>query len=257
MTVVPPEGNQENILKQGQVDTNLNQQNVDTNMSQQQGQEKPVQDDENFKAFREGRKKDRLEREAAERRAAEKEAEIAALKAAMDATFTAKSVVPAYQQHHYVEPTEENEDQKIEKKVNAIIAQREAVAERSRIEREMQEYPNRLAKDYPDFNHVISQENRDYLDYHYPEISRPLSRLQEGYDKWHDIYHAIKKLVPNNTTAKRELAKAEINQNKPRSISSPTLTQPSPPTAAHILSEERKAANWARMQASLKGVSHG
>jgi hypothetical protein len=109
----------------------------------------------------------------------------------------------------------------------------------------------------PDFHHVISQENRDYLDYHYPEIARPLGRLQDGYDKWHDIYHAIKKLVPNNTTAKKELAKADINQNKPRSISSPTLAQPSPPTSAHILSEERKAANWARMQASLKGVGNG
>ncbi len=255
MTVVSPESSQGNNLKQEQVDPNMSQQNVDPNLTQQP-QDKL--NDENFKAFREGRKKDRIEREAAERRAAEKEEEIAALKAAMDATFSAKSVAPAaYQQHHYVEPNEENEDQKIEKKVNAIIAQREAASERVRMEREMQEYPNRLAKDYPDFNHVISQENRDYLDYHYPEISRPLSRLQEGYDKWHDIYHAIKKLVPNNTTAKKELAKAEINQNKPRSISSPTLTQPSPPTAAHILSEERKAANWARMQASLKGVSHG
>jgi hypothetical protein len=250
MTVIAPENSQEDTLKQVQIDPS-----VDPNLTQQ-SQDK--QNDENFKAFREGRKKDRLEREAAEKRAAEKEAEAAALKAALEATFSAKSITPsAYQQHQYVELTEENEDQKIEKKVNAIIAQREAIAERTRMEREMQEYPTRLARDLPDFHHVISQENRDYLDYHYPEIARPLGRLQDGYDKWHDIYHAIKKLVPNNTTAKKELAKADINQNKPRSISSPTLAQPSPPTSAHILSEERKAANWARMQASLKGVGNG
>jgi hypothetical protein len=254
MTAVAPENKQETILKQDQVDTNLHQQKVDTDFSQQQGQEKiqkTLEDDENFKAFREGRKKDRLEREAAERRAAEKEEEAAALKAAMDAAFSAK---PNYQQHQYIEPTDESEDQKIEKKVNAIIAQREAFAAKEKIEREMQEYPNRLSKDFPDFHHVISQENRDYLDYHYPEISRPLSRLQDGYEKWSDIYHAIKKLVPNSSTAKREAQKAEINQAKPRSMSGATVTQPSPTTAAHIISEERKAANWARMTSSIKGV---
>lgn len=259
MTVVPPESKQENILKQEQVDTNVQQQKVDTNLSQPQGQEKQqknLEDDENFKAFREGRKKDRLEREAAERRAAEKEAEAAALKAAMEAAFARGSPTPAaYMQHHGMnEPSEESEDERIEKKVNAIIAQREAAAARQQAEREAIEYPNRLAKDYPDFHHVISQENRDYLDYHYPEISRPLSRLQDGYDKWSDIYHAIKKLVPNSLTAKKELAKAEINQAKPKSSSMPTLAQPAPAPGSHILSEERKAANWARMQQFMKGV---
>lgn len=259
MTSVAPENKQEINLKQEQVDTKVSQQSVDTNTSQQQQPQekaqKNLEDDENFKAFREGRKKDRIEREAAERRAAEKEAEALALKAAMEAAFAAKS--SPYQQHQYVEPTDESEDQKIEKKVNAIIAQREAAAAKEKYEREMQEYPNRLAKDYPDFHHVISQENRDYLDYHYPEISRPLSRLQDGYDKWADIYHAIKKLVPNSVTAKKEAARAEINQAKPKSMSGATVAQPSPAPGSHILTEERKAANWARMQASLKGVGNG
>ena len=159
MTVIAPENKQDNILKQEQADTNIQQPKVDTKLDQPtQGQEKQVknlEEDENFKAFREGRKKDRLEREAAERRAAEKEAEAAALKAAMEAAFAAKS--SPYQQHQYVESTDESEDEKIEKKVNAIIAQREVAVARERMEREMQEYPNRLARDFPQFLHIIFQ----------------------------------------------------------------------------------------------------
>jgi hypothetical protein len=214
-------------------------------------------EDPNWKAFRDARKKDRIALEEAQKRAAEKEAEATALKAAMEVVVAKQNVTQAaYQQYYGMnnEPVEEDNDKLIEKKVNDLLAKREAEAEKKRQQQEQAEYPNRLVKDFPDFNHVISQENMDYLDYHYPEISRPLSRLPDGYAKWHDVYHAIKKFIPNNLGAQKSAARADANAIKPKSISSTGITQPQPPAGSHILSEDRKAANWARMQANLKGV---
>lgn len=259
MMVNTTDNNVQTPSVQEKVETNVNhdKQTQDASASTQTPSTPETEGDPNWRAFREARKKDRAEREAAERRAAEKEQEIAALKAAMEAAFSKNSPTPqAYQQYYGInqEQVEESEEQRIDKIVETKLAQREAAAERERLEREQREYPNRLLQTYPDFNHVISQENRDYLDYHYPEISRPLSRLPDNYDKWSDIYHAIKKFVPNNTNAKKEAARADINAIKPRSISMQGLTQSQPAPGSHILTEERKAANWARMQQTRKGV---
>lgn len=266
MTDLNPEVKQLETQNQSQVDTNMSQSKTDANLTQQNPQnpqqnnsEKEVQEDPNWRAFREARKRDRAEKEAAERRAAEKEAEAAALKAAMEAAFSKSAPSPqAYQQYYGMNQdyqNEETEEQKIERKVNEIIAKKEQDYIRAEQEKERVEYPKRLLKDFPDFSQVCSQENLDYLDFHYPEISRPLQRLSEGYDKWHDTYHAVKKLIPNHSTAKKEAIRADINSNKPRSISS---TGPSPtgekPRETWQEAEARKAENWARMQRTMKGV---
>ena len=228
---------------------------VDTIKKAIENKEGSTQEDPNWRAFREARKKDRADREAAEKSAAEIEAEISALKAAMEAAFSKSSPPPKSQGYGYNEyEPEETEDERIEKKVQAAISQREAAAEKARLEREQQEYPTKLVQSYPDFNHVISQDNLDYLDYHFPEVSRPLQRLSNGYDKWEDIYRAVKKFVPNAKTAQREAARADANYAKPKSISSSGLTQ-NTQTASMMLTEDRKAANWARMQNTLKGLS--
>lgn len=247
---------------QEKVETNLQQPKVEANDpgKQPESKETETQEDPNWRAFREARKKDRIEREQAEKRAQEKDAEVAALKAAMEAAFSRQAPSPqAYQQYYGMnqvqDNTEETEDQRIQRMVDAGISKREQENERKRMEKEQQEYPQRLMRELPDFNQVISQENRDYLDYHYPEVSRPLGRLNDGYDKWHDIYHAIKKLVPNNTNARRDSARADANMMKPKSISSTGMTQAQSVPGSHILSEERRAANWQRMQQTLKGVS--
>ncbi len=252
MMVNATENIKEKSLNQEKIDTNVSTTQIDTNLQQSSIPETP--EDPNWKAFREARKKDRSEREAAEKRAIEKEAEVAALKAAMEAAFTKPNPIQQ-QPYAYEQQQEESEDERIEKKVRVAIAAREAESERLRAQREIQEYPNRLQRDFPDFQNVISQENRDYLDFHYPEISRPLSRLPDGYDKWHDIYHAIKKLIPNNSSVRKDSARADANFNKPKSISSTGLTQSQETSSANFLSEERKAANWARMQQRLKGIS--
>lgn len=222
-------------------------------ISQEESKQSESVEDPNWRAFREARKRDRAEREAAERRAAEKEAEATALKAAMEAAFARTGPIPN-QNYYGQEQGEESDEDRIKRLVAQEIAAREAAQARVQAQRELQEYPNRLVQAYPDFNHVIAQENLDYLDYHYPEVSRPLQRLQDGFDKWSDIYHAVKKFVPNHGTAKKEASRADINQAKPKSISSPKITEPGQPAYNPREVEERRAANWERMQRVMKGV---
>lgn len=271
MTSLNPEAKQTEPYVQSNSDVLMSQTNNDPNLSQkklenpdqsvQLPKESETTDDPNWRAFREARKKDRAEREAAEKRAAEKEKEVTALKAAMEAAFTkGSSPSPsAYQQYYgmnqsYEQP-EENEEQRIERKVNELLSKKEQQYRKEQEEYERREYPNRLKKELPDFGNVCTQENLDYLDYHYPEVSRPLQRLNEGYEKWHDIYHAVKKFIPNHSTARKESLRADINSNKPRSISS---SGPSPAgeksRETWQESESRRAENWARMQRTLKGV---
>lgn len=209
------------------------------------------QEDPNWKAFREARKRDREEREAAERKAAEKDREIAALKAAMEAALARPA--PAHQSSPYDE-VEETEEQRIEKKIAAVLEQREQAARRAQQERERQEMPQRLQAAYPDFNKVMSQENLDYFEFHFPEIARPLNRLPDGFDKWADVYHAIKKVMPNALHAKQDAARAQENAMRPKSMSSTGASQAGETSPSAYLSEERKAANWARMQRLMKGA---
>ena len=86
-------------------------------------------------------------------------------------------------------------------------------------------------------------------------MSRPLQRLPDDYDKWADIYHAVKKFVPNHSGAKREAQRAEQNQLKPKSMSSTTITPPGEPSRESWQEiEQRRAANYARMQKLIKGL---
>ncbi|MEN6512219.1 MAG: hypothetical protein ABFD00_10385 [Chloroherpetonaceae bacterium] len=240
-------------------ETIIQQQNENINKVQEENKTTDTNEDPNWRAFREARKKDRAEREAAEKKALEKEKENAALKAAMEAAFSKSSPsVQAYQQYYGINQdylNEETEEQKIERKVNELLQRKEEQYKKEQAEYEMREYPNRLKKDFPDFNHICSPENLDYLDYHYPEVSRPLQRLTEGYDKWHDIYHAVKKFIPNQSDVKKESLRADINNLKPKSISSPTI---SPQGEKSLESwqeiEQRRAANWQRMTKIMKSA---
>ncbi len=211
-----------------------------------------TQEDPNWRAFREARKLDRAAKEAAEKRAAEKEAEAAALKAAMEAAFSKTQYNQPQNEYGH---EEETEDQRIEKKIQQALAAKEAQYMREAQEREQREYPQRLKQSYPDFDNMISQENLDYLDFHYPEVSRPLQRLQDGFDKWSDIYHAVKKFVPNHASAKKDVQKADINQMKPKSMSS----MPNPPPVGKAQeswreTEQRRAARFAEMKRIINGV---
>jgi hypothetical protein len=98
-------------------------------------------------------------------------------------------------------------------------------------------------------------DNHDYLDFHFPELSRPLQRLPEGFDKWHDIYYAVKKFMPNSQNAKKDAVRAEVNSNKPKSISSSQMTPSGEKSSLSMNDiETRRAENWARMQKTMKGL---
>src|SRR6185312_8982432 len=246
MTVITPEDKKEVVVNQEKIDTIPQQQQVEAAPSQETKPEE-TKEDPNWRAFREARKKDRAEKEAAERKAAEKEAEVAALKAAMEAAFAKGSPVPLSNQYSDQYPQEESEDDRIDKKVQAALAAREAAFEKERAEREKHEAPQRIQQTFPDFKMVVNQENCDYIDYHYPELSAPFQYMPEGYQKWAAMYNLIKKIVPNSATAKKEASRAEANFNKPKSISSTGLTQTGESASAR-LTEDRKAQNWERMQ---------
>jgi hypothetical protein len=83
----------------------------------------------------------------------------------------------------------------------------------------------------------------------------PFSHLPDGYDKWQAIYKAVKRFVPN-TDSRQDSMKAERNLQKPASISSPGNTQGGNAMPGAKLDESRKAANWERMQRTLKGLSN-
>lgn len=206
----------------------------------------------NWKAFREQRELERKAREEADRRASEKAAEAEALRAALEA-ITNKPTNNRQQNNDY-DDIEETEEQRIDKRVEAAIKQREAQAEQQRKQRELQEYPERLVANYSDFNKVCNSENLDYLEYHYPEVATPFKHLPDGYEKWAAIYKAVKRFVPN-TDSRQDQNRAEKNLNKPGSISSPGNTQGGNAMGTAKLDEARKAANWERMQRTLKGLN--
>jgi hypothetical protein len=243
------------------VDKNVVQQNVEENVSQNQNIQQNVEqsqqekgEDPNWKAFREARKKDRIEKEEAQRKAMEKQAEIDALKAAMEAAFAKNQVPQPHSDGFAGNGEEETEDERIEKKVKAEIERRENERRQQQRQREEAEYPQRLRRDFPDFDQVIGSHNLDYLEYHYPEVVNPLKRLSDGYEKWSDVYKAIKKFVPNNSMEQKDLKKSEQNLAKPKSMSTTSITPSGQPEQGSRLSDERKSANWERMQKMLKGI---
>lgn len=238
---------------QEKVDPNTTQINAERELNPPQESKDETKEDPNWKAFREARKQDRLQRELAEKKAAEKEAEVAALKAAMEAAFTKNQSPPQYQNDYNHD--EETEDQRIEKKVQAAITQREAVLEKQRHERDRQELPQRLLQAFPDYNQVVNEENGAYLEYHHPELYRSILRQPENFDTCSDIYKLVKKYIPNSTNARMDAAKAENNFSKPKSMSSTALTQTGEAMGGARLTEERRAANWERMQRQLRGLS--
>lgn len=206
----------------------------------------------NWKKFKEARELERKQAAEIARKAEDKESEVQALKAAMDAILNKQPSQQASQSQGYEE--EETEDQRIEKKVNALIAKKESEAERKRQEEEQTQLPNRLKTVHRDFDQVCSAANLDYLEYHHPELAKSLGRLPQSFDKWTDIYSAIKRYVPN-TNSSKDQAKATANLQKPQSMSSPGLTQPGSTTSAIRLDEAKKAANWERMEKARKGIS--
>ncbi len=243
--------NQPQVIQEQQKDQ---QQQISSSHALDKKEDVPVikteENQANWKAFREQRERERKEKEEAVKRANEENQRAEALKAALEAAISK----PNYNQHHQDQDIEESEDQRIEKRVRQIIEEREKKNESEKIEKEQREAPQRILQTYPDFNKVCNQENCDYLDYHYPEVTAPFKHMADGYEKWALMYKVVKKFVPN-TDAKQDISRAEKNLNKPGSVSTPGGTQGQSAMPSAKLDETRKAENWARMQKLIKGLS--
>lgn len=232
-----------------QVETNIEEKAVQAQPQNNQpveskDEENPQQID--WRKFKEARRVERQQKEEAERRAAQKTAEAEALKAAMEALLNkpVNNSVNNYDQ-------DESEEDRIQKKIDAALAKERQKAEEERIRREHAEFPQRLAQTYNDFDQVCSEENLDYLEYHYPEVAAAFKNAPDSFDKWSNVYKAVKRFLPNATNNKDQ-KKAEKNFSKPQAMSVPGVTTTSD-HAPVMLDDQRRKDNWNRMQRVMRG----
>ncbi len=237
---------------------NTNSQDIQTeNKTEQTKVEQPIvqaasipateetKEDRNWKKFREEREKERKQLVEEKRRREEAEKQAAAMKSMVEAITNKPAVDTSYSE-------EDSEDDRVKKLVAQELQRLESRrAEEQRI-REQSELPHKLAQTYPNFNEVCSDENLDYIQYHYPEIYNTFKASPDSFDKWGNVYKAVKRLVPNPNSAKDE-KRIEQNLKKPQSISLPGIASTSE-SMPHKIDEKRRADNWARMQRVLKNV---
>lgn len=209
--------------------------------------------DRDWRKWRENRQKEREEsvRIDAARQKAEREAE--ALRNALEAVVN-KPDKNRYSERNDNDDIEESEEARIDRRVAEALAKKEAEYERQRQERDKQEFPTKLRNTFKDFNQVCTAENLDYLEFHHPEVSKSLGRMTDGFDKWADIYSAIKRYIPNPESSK-DAKKAEKNLQKPQSLSHSMTPNGTSNMTPAILTEQRRKDNWDRMQRTLKGLS--
>jgi len=237
----------ENETKSPEVETLQPEAEVKTAVPSAAPVAEETQEQINWRKFREAREKDRKEKLAAEKRAADKEAEVAALKAAMEAIVNK----PESNDRQTNQFTEETDDQRIKRLIAQTIEEQRQKDQIERDRKEQQEFPQKLTQNFKDFDRVCTAENLDYLEYHYPEVAAPFRKLPDSYEKWADVYNAVKRFVPN-LDSKKEQAKAEKNFLKPQAMSIAGKT-PTGDSAPQMLDDKRKADNWARMQRNMRG----
>lgn len=220
----------------------------DTTPASQAQAQPDTQEQINWRKFREVRDQERKAAQEQEKIAIQKTAEAEALKAAMEALLNKPNPT---QQQQYISPQDMTEEQRIDAAVDARFKQRTAQEQQERMRRDQEEAPIRLKREYRDYDQVCSQDNLDYVQYHYPEVANAFNGRPDGYEKWVDIYKAVKRFVPNGDSTK-DAAKAERNFQKPQSMAVPGAT-PTGDSAPQNLDAKRRADNWARMQRVMKG----
>jgi hypothetical protein len=139
----------------------------------------------------------------------------------------------------------------IAKGVQENLGALEKKLEEKRQQEEQANLPLKLKQTFNDFDNICTADNLDYIEYHYPEVAAAFKNVPDSYDKWTNIYKAVKRFVPNLNSGK-EAARAQINASKPQSISSPGVTQTGD-EAPRIIDDKRKQDNWQRMQRIMKG----
>jgi len=202
----------------------------------------------NWANFREERERERKARLEADRISEKRKLEADALRTAMEALVNKPT-----QQEHNDPYSNESDEQRVEKMVaTALAKERQKYQEEQKI-RDQEQLPKILKQNFKDFDQVCNSENLDYLEFHYPEVTAAFKYMPDGVEKWSSIYNTVKKFVPysnKNSDSKR----VEENMKKPQ-ISTPAITDTQPKGSAWILSDERKKANWERMQKDRKSFT--
>lgn len=212
-----------------------------------------AQNEINWKKFREQREKERKERVALEEETRKKSEEINALRQAVESLVSKPAPVVQPDGMGYELTDEERIKQQVKAEVDAVLAARDRESEKQRAEREAREMPQKLVSTFSDFNEVCTTENLDYLEYHYPEIADSFKNQSESFQKWANIYKAVKRFIPNAKTG-NEAKIAQRNMEKPQSMAVKGLT-PHSDTAPVKLDDQRRADNWSRMQRIMKGIA--
>ena len=207
-----------------------------------------TQEQINWKRFREAREVERKQKIEAEKRAAEKEAEAEALKSALEAIVNKPSQSNSHQINDSIQ---ESDEERLKRLIAESLEAQRKKDQIERAQREQEQLPQRLTESYSDFNKVCTTENLDYLEYHYPEIARAFKHMPDTFQKWSDVYQAVKRLIPN-PESKKDQSKAEKNLNKPQAMSIAGKTQTGD-NAPQYLDDKRKSDNWARMQKTMRG----
>lgn len=228
--------------------TNSTQQNIPAQAQPHDTPQVDTQEQINWRKFREVREQERKAKEESDRMAVQKTAEAEALKKAMDVLLNKPQHNENSQSYQSSDTTE---DQRIEQLIDQRFQQRMKKDEQERMQRQREEEPVRLRREYKDFDQVCSQQNLDYLEYHYPEVANAFNGRADNLEKWVDIYKAVKRFIPN-TDSSKESKKAENNFNKPQSMSVAGVT-PTGDTAPQKLDAKRRQENYARMQRVIKG----
>lgn len=199
----------------------------------------------NWAVFRQERERDRKARMDAEKLAEMKQAEAQALKAAMEALIAKPQQYQQDPQFH----VEQTDEEMIDKKVQAALERERHKVNEEKKQRDKAELPGKLESTFRDFNKVCTAENLDYLDYHYPEVSKAFQYMPDGFEKWSSVYQAVKRFVP--VEHKEDSRRLEQNNMKPKTTA-PQITDTKPQGAPWILTEERKAENRRRMEKERK-----
>ena len=225
----------------------VQEQNQETSIAQSEPVNQETQEQINWRRFREQQAELRRQNEEALRLAKKKEEEAEAFKRAMEALVNKPD--PIHQER------EETEEDIIAKKVEERLQAREREYQRKREEEEKAQMPNRLKQAYSDFENIVTDENVDYLAYHYPEIHTIFKNMPDSFESWTALYKTLKRFVPNSKDSQKEAKKADENLKKPVSISRGGMsTTPDTNGPVMRLTEERIRANQERMRKILKGV---
>lgn len=215
--------------------------------------------DEGWRQFAENRAREREARQERERKEREKADELKKLQEILGLNAPAnETAAEKKEREQRIEslkeidlPTGQDVESFVYTIIDKVLNERDQKRQQERQQEEQRSYPQRLSRDYPDIKEVVSQENLDYLEYHYPEIAEMYGNMPDGYDKYSKLYSTMRKLIPqtNKTAAER----AKRNLSAPQATGGRSAT-PSRDARATGLSKEQKRANYERMLREMKMV---